>query len=291
MKTILLTGGNRGLGRAAAEKLASQGHRVILTARNAEAGARAVAAIRAAHPSATVETRALDLSSLESVRRFASAALAEQLTLDVLLHNAGVMQQSPTRRVTADGFEETLGVNVLAPFLLTKLLLPALERSAAARVVCVSSTLHRPGSRGVPVGFDFDDPMLERHYQPERAYKNSKLALLWFTFELNRRLPPRRITANAVCPGFVPVTAAESTKGMLKLMMKYVLPHLPFAATVAMAADSYAFMAADPSLEGIGGRFFENAKEIASSDDARDEAKAKRFWNLACQWVREADWP
>ena len=124
-----------------------------------------------------------------------------------------VMQTSPTRRLSGDGFEETLAVNVLAPFLLTGLLLPALERAPSARVVTVSSRLRLPGSRGEPVDFDFEDPQLEHGYDPDRAYKNSKLAALWFTYELQRRLAPRPITSNAVCPGFVPATAAASTRG------------------------------------------------------------------------------
>lgn len=291
MKTILLTGGNRGLGRAAAEKLAAKGHRVILTARSAEAGERAVREIRAAHPKAHVEARVLELASLGSVRALAQGLLAEQLPLDVLFHNAGVMQQSPVRRTTVDGFEETLGVNVLGPFLLTQLLLPALERSASSRVVCVSSRLHLPGSRGSPVHFDFEDPMLERGYDPERAYKNSKLAMLWFAFELNRRLSPRRCTANAVCPGFVPLTAAASTHGLQHWFMVHVLAHMPFAATVEQAATSFAFMAEDLSLEGIGGRFYGELHELAASPEARDDAKARRFWELATALVGAPAWP
>ncbi|MFZ5443055.1 MAG: SDR family NAD(P)-dependent oxidoreductase [Myxococcota bacterium] len=275
MKTIVLTGGNRGLGRATVEQLARRGHRVVLTARDVAAG-EAVA--KACGPNVSV--RALDLSSLESVRRFARELLAEDVHLDVLFHNAGVMQQSPTRRTTKDGFEETLGVNVLAPFLLTRLLEPALERSKA-RVVFVSSRLHKPGTRGKGAEFDFDDPQLERGYSPDRAYKNSKLAMLWVAFELDRRLAGRGVRVNGVCPGFVPATAAESTAGLKKWFMKHVLVHAPFAASVEQAVDSFCFMALDPSLEGVGGRFYGEQQALEPSADARDEAKAKRFWEYA----------
>lgn len=288
MKTIVLTGGNRGLGRATVEVLAAQGHRVIFTARDPASGQRTLDELRAKHPRAELELGALDLCSLDSVRAFAKEL--EGRPIDVLFHNAGVMQQSSTRRLTMDGFEETLGVNVLAPFLLTKLLLPSLERTPSARVVCVSSRLHLPGSRGVPVAFDFDDPMLERGYHPERAYKNSKLAAAWFAFELNRRLAPRKITANAVCPGFVPLTAAESTHGLQRWLMRRVLVHMPFAVRVEDAASSFAFMAVDPSLEGVGGEFFGEKHPIEASPDARDEAKAKRFWAYACERVGASDW-
>lgn len=206
-KTVLITGGGRGLGRVTAGKLAARGHNVLLTARTRAAAEDAVAAIRREHPGARAEPRWVDLSSLEQVRSFAVAEAARGAPIDVLFHIAGILQTSKQRRLTVDGYEETVAVNVLAPFLLTRLLLPALERSEAARVVTVGSRLHLPGSRGAPVDFDFADVQLEHGYHPDRAYKNSKLAVLWFTYELQRRLEGRPITANAVCPGFVPTTA------------------------------------------------------------------------------------
>ena len=211
MKTLVVTGGGRGLGRVTAGKLAHTGHRVVLVARTQAAAEGAAAQIPTNNPAANVESWAADLASLASIRTFAAALADDVGRIDVLFNIAGVLQTSPSRRVTADGFEETLAVNALAPFLLTRLLLRALEQPGTARVVNVSSRLHLPGSRGKPVGFDFGDPQLDHGYNPDRAYKNSKLALLWFTYELQRRLPPRAITANAVCPGFVPATATAST--------------------------------------------------------------------------------
>lgn len=280
-KTVLLTGGGRGLGRATAEKVAVSGHRVVLAARTRACAEAAVEGILHSHPRATVEARAVDLSSLEEVRAFANAEAERDEPIDVLFHIAGVMQTSRTRRFTVDGYEETLAVNVLAPFLLTARLLPALERSVPARVVTVSSRLHLPGSRGEPVDFGFDDPMLEHGYHPDRAYKNSKLAVLWFTYELQRRLAPRPITSNAFCPGFVPATAAASTSGVMRLVMSTVMPHLPFATSVEAATDSLAFMALDPSLEGVGGRFFGEQHPIESSPQSRDTEQSQRFWDLA----------
>jgi NAD(P)-dependent dehydrogenase (short-subunit alcohol dehydrogenase family) len=237
--------------------------------------------IRAELPDAQVEARRLDLASLSDVRAFAQGWLAQDMSLDVLFHIAGVMQQSPLRRTTIDGFEETLAVNVLSPLLLTELLLPALQRSAAARVIAVSSRLHLPGSRGVPVDFDSSDPNLERGYHPERAYKNSKLALLWVVYELARRLGGTRVTANAVCPGFVPETAAQSVHGFQRFLLKYLLVHMPFAVSVERATDSFAFMAADPSLEGVSGKFYGEQRPLASSPESYDAAKALSFWNWA----------
>jgi NAD(P)-dependent dehydrogenase (short-subunit alcohol dehydrogenase family) len=164
---------------------------------------------------------------------------------------------------------------------MTGLLLPLLERSPSARVVFVSSRLHLPDSRGVAVDFDFDDPQLERGYQPDRAYKNSKLAAVWLAYELQRRLPPRSITSNAVCPGFVPATASASARGLKRRFMEIVLPHMPFATSVDAAADSLAFMAVDPSIDDVGGRFFGERRPIDSSPESHDAGKARRFWELA----------
>lgn len=292
MKTIVLTGGGRGLGRVTAGKLARAGHRVVLTVRSAASGEAAVREIRQQRPSAQVEHRLLDLGSLDSVRRFARALVDEGLAVDVLFNSAGVMQQSPTRRLSADGFEETLAVNSLAPYLLTHELWPALMKSSAPRVVNVTSRLHLPDSRGVPVRFDFDDPQLEAGYHPERAYKNSKLALLWFTHELARRAARTPATVNAVCPGFVPVTAAASVHGLMRFFLKHVLVHMPFAESVDDATDSLAFMAADPSLDGVTGRFYGEKRALDPSPESKDEAKSRRFWELAahCTQVDPA-WP
>ena len=280
-KTVLVTGGGRGLGRATAEKLAVLGHRVILVARNPAAAQAAAQEILNSHSHARVEARSVDLSSLTAVRAFATTEAERGDPIDVLFHIAGVMQTSTTRRVTVDGYEQTLAVNVLAPFLLTTLLLPALERSASARVVTAGSRLHLPGSRGASVDFDFDDPQLEHGYHPDRAYKNSKLAVLWFTYELARRLAPRPIMVNSVCPGFVPATAAASTTGVMRLVMSSVMPHMPFATSVEAATDSFVFMAVDPSLEGVGGKFFGERHPIESSPQSRDTDQSRRFWGLA----------
>ena len=281
MKTVLITGGGRGLGRVTAGKLATAGCRVIVVARTAAAAEATAAEISGSNPQANIETRWVDLSSFAGIRAFAETLVAEDRPIDVLFHVAGVMQTSPSRRVSADGCEETLAVNALAPFLLTGLLLPALRQAPSARVVTVSSRLHLPGSRGESVDFDFADPQLEHGYQPDRAYKNSKLAVLWFTYELQRRLTPGSITANAVCPGFVPATAAASTDGPMRFMMTHLMPHMPFATSVASATDSLAFMALDSSLDSVGGAFFGEQHPIGSSTESHNLERAQRFWNLA----------
>ena len=278
MKTILVTGGGRGLGRGVGLALAAAGHRVVLTARNPSAGAATVARARAQKADARIEALPLDLASFDAVKAFPSA-LPDGVTFDVVMHVAGIMQQSPDRRLTVDGVEETLAVNALAPFLLTKVLWPRL--GPGARVVCVSSRLHLPDSRGAPVHYDFDDPSLERGYQPDRAYKNSKLALLWFVNELSRRVPKERLTVHGTCPGFVPETASASTTGALRFVMTHVMPHLPFATRLDDAIDALCFTALDPALDQTTGDFWAEKKPFPSSPQSRSVDDARRFWAWA----------
>lgn len=290
-KRILVTGGGRGLGRGAAMQLAKAGHHVLLTARSEAAGAAVVAEVKAVKPDAHVEARVLDLAAFASIRAFA-AALPSTERFDVIVHVAGVMQQSPSRRRSADGFEETLAVNALAPFLLTHELLGRVGGGdGPGRIVCVSSRMHLPGSRGVPVRYDFDDPNLEREYEPDRAYKNSKLALLWFAFELARRTPKERFTVHGMCPGFVPETAAASTKGFLNFVMRFVMPMMPFATSLSDAVDSICFMATDPSLDATTGDFWAEKKPSTASAQANDLADAKRFFEWACDATKTGPWP
>ncbi|MBE2254219.1 MAG: SDR family NAD(P)-dependent oxidoreductase [Myxococcus sp.] len=290
-KSVLVTGGGRGLGKGVAAALAAAGHRVLLTARSPEAGARAVDEVKRAHPQAEVSHGTLDLASFDSIRAFARGLPAEQ-RFDVVMHIAGVMQQSPTRRRSADGLEETLAVNALGPFLLTHELLPRLGGGQGpGRVVGVSSRLHLPDSRGEPVRYDFDDPNLERGYHHERAYKNSKLALLWFLYELSRRVPKERFTVHGVCPGFVPETAAASARGFMRLVLRYALPHLAFATRFDDAVANLCFTAVDPSLDATTGLFWAERAPLESSPQSRDEADAKRFFAWAAGVTQARDWP
>ena len=278
---ILITGANRGLGRLTAEKLVDRGHALILAGRDPAKIEQAAAELGNRPGAGTVEPIVLDLCSLASVH-----ACAEQLagrTLEGILNSAGIMQQSKTRRLTADGLEETLQANVIGPLLLTRLLLPALARAPAARIVNVTSRMHMPGSRGAQVRFDFDDPQLVAGYDPDRAYKNSKLAMLWFTYELSRRLAGTSTTCTAVCPGFVPQTAAESVHGFQRFLLRRILVHMPFATSVNDATNAFVEAVVGPDVAGQTGVFFADRKVTASSEDSLDVAKQRRFWVLASQ--------
>jgi NAD(P)-dependent dehydrogenase (short-subunit alcohol dehydrogenase family) len=179
-KRAVITGATGGIGFETALGLAHANAEVILTGRNAAKGSDALARIRKAHPAANIRFELLDVASLASVRAFAQRMQAEDRPIDMLINNAGVMML-PRREVTEDGFERQLGTNYLGHFALTALLLPLLRRAPAPRTVQVASIAHRDGR------IVLDDLQGERRYQPWPAYRQSKLAMLMFALELERR--------------------------------------------------------------------------------------------------------
>ena len=187
-RTAVVTGANGGLGLETARALAAAGAEVVMAARNQEKAAEAVAEIRRGLPDASLEVVALDLASQESVREAAERILASDERIDILVNNAGIMG-IPERR-TADGFEMQFGVNHLGHYALTALLMPALLRADAARIVTVTSTAHHMGRAVDPA-----NPHLEGRYGPWRAYGQAKLANFHFGIGLQRRLAAARAPA------------------------------------------------------------------------------------------------
>jgi len=272
-KTAIVTGASSGLGVETAKALAAAGARVILAVRSPARGEAAAATLKG-----TTEVRPLDLASLESVRAFARDWGSP---VDLLINNAGVMIPPLSR--TADGFELQFGTNHLGHFALTNLLLPSI--TAGGRVVTVSSGAHQLGR------IDFDDPNWERRrYHRWRAYGQSKLANLLFTFELQRRLTDAgsRMRSNAAHPGYA-ATNLQSHSGskfwdwaLADLLNRFAqdaaggaLPTL-YAATADIPGNSFA---------GPGGRMGSGGapKLVGRSARARDAATARRLWTLSEQ--------
>src|SRR5438093_6388261 len=191
-RTILITGSTDGLGLAVARALAASGATVLLHGRDETRARAAFDQIRAETGSDRVRFYLADLSSLTEVGRLAEEVEADHERLEVLVNNAGIALGRGGRQLSEDGYELTFAVNYLSHFLLTMLLLPLLERSAPARIVNVASIGQAP--------IDFDDVMLERGYEPFRAYAQSKVAQIMFTFELAARLERPDVTVNAVHP-------------------------------------------------------------------------------------------
>lgn len=207
-RRALVTGAASGLGYETALGLAARGAEVIVADRNVEGGTAAVERIRAAVPGARLEFRAMDLADLAAVRGFAEALLADGRALDILVNNAGILPPL-ARRTTADGFELKFGINVLGHFALQAQLLESLRRSAAPRVVWVSSLVHRHGK------LYFDDLQLAQNYEPERAYNQAKLACLVLAMELQARAQASgwQLRVLAAHPGIARTAIGDSRQG------------------------------------------------------------------------------
>jgi retinol dehydrogenase-12 len=285
-RMAMITGGNSGIGFATATKLAAKGYHVIMASRNQEASTKAIARIRSGNPDARVEALSLDLASFAAVRQCAGEYRALGYPLHLLINNAGGLISGKQARFSADGFELTFGTNHLGHFLFTNLLLDILKQSAPARVITVSSQLHIPGyASGPPPDFDYDNLKGEKYYDANIFYRNSKLANVWFAYELQRRLAGTGVTSNAVCPGFVPASIADRRSNPVeRFMYRQILARMPFARSLEQASASYLVAAADPRFGESGGNFIADGKERRSSDESYDEQKAKRLWELSWAW-------
>ena len=274
-KTVVVTGANSGIGLETAAALAAMGARVIVTARNADKGRAAVAAIaQRAGGEAQVQLVVFDLADLSSVRRGAGEILEQAPRVDVLVNNAGLVLSERTE--TVDGFEATFGTNHLGPFLLTNLLLERIRASAPARIVNVASTAHNAARKGMP----FDDLQSEKKYATMRVYGQSKLANILFTLELARRLEGSGVTANSLHPGTVRTGygADGDARGLLAFGIKIASP---FFLSPAKGARTSVYLASDPAVAGVSGQYFVKCKAKQPKRWARDPEAARRLWQVS----------
>ena len=277
MSVVLVTGGNTGIGLETCVALAGQGHHLVFTSRDATRGESARREIVGRSSSESVDVMALDLACFASVREFAGAFLDRYDTLDVLIHNAGVVLSS--RQVTEDGNEATFQVNHLGPFLLDALLRGRVAESGDARVVVVASAAHTSARHGL----DFDDLQTERRrYSSFAVYGRTKLANILFTRELSRRLAGTDATANAVHPGFVATRfARDGDTGILGTMLMPLLR--PFALSPTQGAQTSIYVATAPELEGITGGYWAKCAPATPSASAQDDDAARRLWEVSEQ--------
>jgi len=273
-KTILITGATNGIGKAAALQLAKQGATIVIAGRNPAKTARTVDEIKAQSGNPAVNGLIADLSSLAEVRRLAAEFCQKYTRLDVLINNAGGIFAN--RELTVDGYEHTFAFNHLAYFLLTNLLLDQLKASAPARIVNVSSGVHE----GAVI--DFDDLQNQKNYGygGNRAYGQSKLANVMFTYALARRLAGSGVTVNAVRPGVVATGFGENNTGLLRLGAQIF--HL-FSITPEQGADTAVHLASSPEVEGMTGKYWYKRKAVPSSPVSYDEAAQQRLWDVSAQ--------
>ncbi|HJQ28001.1 MAG TPA: SDR family oxidoreductase [Rubrobacter sp.] len=269
-KTVLITGGTSGIGKATAVALAAMGANVVITGRNAERGEAAVEEIKGKSTNVEVELILADMCVQGEVRRLVETFLARHDRLDVLVNNAGVVQSKRTE--TPDGIETTLAVNHLAPFLLTNLLLDRLKQTAQARVITTSSDAQRWGN------MDFGDLQSRHNYRGFPVYGMTKLANIMFTFELAERLRGTGVTANCLHPGSVGTNFGQNNRGPMALFFR---AFKPFMRSPERGADTLVWLASSPEVEGVSGKFYFDRKEIEAKDIAYDPDVRRRLWEIS----------
>jgi retinol dehydrogenase-14 len=269
-KTCIVTGASNGIGKATAGALAAMGARVVMVCRDAGRAEAARAEIARAAASDDVEVLIADLSSQEQIRTLAAQIASRYPKIDVLLNNAGAI--NTVRTTTVDGIETTFAVNHLAYFQLTNLLLDQVRASEAGRIVNVSSRAHS-GAR-----MEFDDVQGARRYRAMRAYGQSKLANVLFTYELARRLEGSGVTANCLHPGVVATGFGHNNPGWLKIGVSIMRP---FVLDAQRGAETSIYLAASREVDGLTGQYFDKCKAVRSSAASYDRAAAARLWEMS----------
>jgi retinol dehydrogenase-14 len=279
-KTILITGATNGIGVVAAAQLAAMGHRIVIVGRNRE---KCIAASETIGQKTGRQASWLiaDLSSQAQVRRLAEEFQERFERLDVLINNAGAVYIR--RAETADGMEMAWSVNYLQAFLLTHLLLDLLKASAPARIINLSSVFHWPArlnlnnmqERGVYIGWN--------------VYARCKLASLYFTYELARRLEGSGVTANAIHPGLVKTGMGKTSGRLLRLVFRVVDL---FGIPPEKGAEGVTNLAVNPALEKVSGQYFSRMKSVRSSPVSYRRDTARQMWDVSEKLTRVTgiDW-
>ena len=269
-KNILITGSTDGIGKITATALARQGHTIIIHGRNKEKAEMVRKQLIA------------DLLSLADTKRASDEIKAKYDHLDVLINNAGAFF-GKYRETTEEGFEKTIMLNLFAPFLLTQSLLELLEKSPSARIVNLSSAMHKRG--GKP---DFDDFQLKRSYRPDRAYGLAKLYLIWVSRHLadELRIKGRNITVNVCHPGAVATNfGQDADKGVLMNMIFKVA--LLFMDKPEQGAKTSAYLATSPDVEGLTGKFFgKNANEEKADHRYYSAGNEQKVWDYCMEALK-----
>jgi NAD(P)-dependent dehydrogenase (short-subunit alcohol dehydrogenase family) len=276
-KRAVVTGASRGIGRVTALGLARKGWDVTLVVRDRARGQRVIEEANALGAGGETDMFVADLSSMNDVARVAREILAAHPSIDVLINNAGGFHSR--RSTTADGLERTFATNHLAPFLLTKLLRPALEAAAPARVVVVASAAHRRAH------MTWDDLMHERSYPGFKVYSESKLANILFARELARRLGGTGVTANALHPGFVASNFGRDNPGLAGLTMPIAML---FAISEEQGAETSLYLATSSDVEGVTGKYFAKSREATPTSAAQSDEDARRLWEVSEGLVAKA---
>jgi NAD(P)-dependent dehydrogenase (short-subunit alcohol dehydrogenase family) len=269
-KIGLITGANSGIGKATATALAAQDASIVMICRDRGKGEAARAEICRKTGNERVDLLIVDLSQQSEIRGVAREVRAKYPKLHVLINNAGAWNSD--RLMTPDGFETTWAVNHLAYFLLTMELLDLLKASVPARIVNLSSDWHKLGH------INFDDLQFEHGYGGSKAYGQSKLANIIFTYELARRLQGTGITVNCLHPGGVNTNFFTGLKGLTGIITRL---NRPLMRSPEKGAETVIWLATSSEVEGITGKYFFDCHEIKSSRESYDPEIARKLWEIS----------
>lgn len=275
-KVCLITGGTSGIGQATALGLSKLGATIVVVARNETRGQKTLQYLREKSSDAQVHLLYADLSRQDSIRGFTEEFKKQFDRLDVLINNAGVATQHGEDNI--DGIDTLFAVNYLAPFLLTELLLDLLKSSTPSRIINVSSVAHRYGQ------IDFND-IQSRRRGGWRAYGDSKLALVLFTYELARRLEGTGVTANAVHPGGIATNLMSGRESSFARSFLRVISS-PFLGSPEKGASPSIYLASSSAVDGVTGRYFDKLEEKRSSEKSYDEEVGKKLWQVGVDLTR-----
>jgi NAD(P)-dependent dehydrogenase (short-subunit alcohol dehydrogenase family) len=274
-KICMVTGANSGIGKATALALAQMGATVVMVCRDRARGEEARSEITTKSMNTAVDLLQADLSSQQSIRQLVEHFTQHYTHLHVLINNAGATFSG--RRETVDGLEMMFAVNYLAPFLLTNLLLDVLKASVPARIVNVSSGAQASGS------IHLDDLQEEKHFSSMRAYGQSKLAIVLFTYELARRLQGTGVTANCLDPGFVATNIGQRGASLpVRLLLKLIWS---FGTSPEKGAKTSIYLASSPDVEGVTGTYFAKSIPRRSAAISYDESLQRHLWEQSVKLV------
>jgi retinol dehydrogenase-14 len=269
-RIVLITGATSGIGKETARALVEKGFQVILVSRNEAKLKKTSVELEKSSKNTSIDTILCDLSSQESIRQLSDTIHTKYDRIDVLINNAGLI--IAPRRTTVDGLEYTFALNHLGYFLLTGLLLDLLKAGKSARIVNVSSRAHQRGH------IYFEDLMLEKNYTAMKAYSQSKLANVLFTYELAGRLEGTGITVNCLHPGVVRSNFGMELPGLMKTAM---LIARPFFLSPSQGAQTSIYLASSSGVADITGKYFVKKQEVSSSPESYDEDIARRLWEVS----------
>jgi NAD(P)-dependent dehydrogenase (short-subunit alcohol dehydrogenase family) len=269
-KTIVITGATSGIGEVAAIRLAEQGARIVFTARDQARADATMAKLQRVNPASEHVSHLADLSLLAEQKRVAGEIAAEP-QIDVLINNAGALFNK--RRETADGLETTFALNHMSYFTITNLLLPRLK--PGARIVSTASDAHKGAA------LDMDDLQSRKGYMGFRVYSNSKLCNILFTRELARRIAGSGITANCLHPGFVATRFGDQSGGVMQRLVSLAKP--VGAISAEEGAKTIIYLASSPDVALVGGEYFTKCKPATPTKEARNDASAKRLWEMSAK--------